>query len=260
MFINEENYTAAIEQAALRYGTYPNDFYKGCEKDPGTVQKPALLIPFKSVFKPIPRDRWKQLILDQRGTFLKDLYRHKLPIHNQGHTPLCWAHATVRAAEYSAVHAGQAPRTLSAEHLAYKVTGGRMRGGYPSEAIEELAKTGTCEQHLWPLNSFIPPADRQLLARDARQHVTLAWLKLSDWDDQITAGFRRLPVAIGLRWWGHAVCQTGPCILPDGTVGIDFDNSWDSDWGDNGTGQLTERRGTADLSAVCPLAVTWDPD
>jgi hypothetical protein len=77
-------------------------------------------------------------------------------------------------------------------------------------------------------------------------------------DEVITCLLNRVPVAAGLDWWGHLVCFLDPVILPDGSVGVLFQNSWGVDWptpGANGLACLTESRGTPD-GAAAPVIVT----
>ncbi len=61
----------------------------------------------------------------------------------------------------------------------------------------------------------------------------------------------RMPVSIGLDWWGHQVMLTDPIVFPDGSFGVMFRNSWGNDWPQQGAGgwsTLTERKSQPDGS------------
>lgn len=216
--------------------------------------------PCSSILKRIPRDHWPDLIRKGKGRWLSDIRGRQLKPHDQGSTPLCWAHGSVRAIEINRLYGGQKPLLLSAEQVAYFATKGRMRGGSPDEAMQILQERGTCHQEYWPLNSFnIRQAD-QRAETDCEEHKLLDWLDIENFDDQMTCALNRIAVPIGLRWWGHLVCQLDPIMFDDGTFGIGIDNSWGEDWGDWGYGILHESKGTADLGAFAPIAQTFSND
>lgn len=210
-----------------------------------------------SIIQPIPRSLWPQLIATGKGTFLHDLTRDKLPPHDQGSTNYCWAHGSVRAAEVTRVFEGQSPQILSAESVAVPITGGQNRGGYPEEALTQLIAYGAAEQSYWPLN------DRNIhhavdgWQANALNYRILQWVDVDSFDMQMTLGLMRIPVAIGLGWWGHLVCQLDPVQLDNGQFGIGCDNSWGPDYGDNGYFILEESRATADLGAFAAIANTF---
>jgi len=205
----------------------------------------------------VPRSEWERLIDEGKGNWLSDIRGRKIKPHNQGRTPLCWMHGSVRAMEVLRLYEGQLPKLLSAECAAKQITGGRMRGGMPEEALQHLRMVGTCEQNLWPLNSFDVNLADPSWKEDQHRHRILEWLDVENFDDQMTLALNRIPVAIGLRWWGHLVCQLDPVYLGSGVFGIGIDNSWDTTWGDWGYGILTEKYGTADLGAFAPISETF---
>ena len=209
------------------------------------------------LFPLIPRSEWKKLIEEDAGPWLHDLTKDVLPPHDQGATNYCWAHGSVRAIEALRVYQGQDPEILSAESVAVPVTGGRNRGGSGDEALTRLLSHGACHQSYWPNNDLNIKHAVEGWIEDALNHVTLAWLDVASWEEQITLALHRIPIAIGLRWWRHLVCQLDPVILPDGEVGIGFDNSWGSDYGENGYAYLDEKHGTADFSAFAPISESF---
>ena len=257
LIVTADNAADQIELARCRAGLAPGQRYRGCLRRTTRYGRQPGFIKAANVFPRIPREQWKDLIIEGKGTFLGDLTRPVLAPHDQGDTNYCWAHGCVRAVEALRVYEGQAPMILSAESIAVPITSGRNRAGTAAEALRQLADQGACKQSLWPLNERdVRLADpRWMLER--QNHVVLNWMDLEDFDDQITLALHRIPVPIGLDWWGHEVCQLDPVILPDGSVGIGCDNSWGADYGDNGYFLLDEAHGTSDLGAFAPISETW---
>jgi hypothetical protein len=226
---------------------------------PFTTTKGAskYLKPTTDLFPTIQREDWRAIITTAGRTTLTELRKDVLPPHDQGPTNYCWAHGVNRAVEVQRLYQGLTPTLLAAESIAVPITGGRNRGGGAGEAIDQYAKVGACRQTLWPQN------DRNILhakdgwAEDRKNHRVLQWLKVNTWEEQITLALHRIPVAIGLDWWNHLVCQLDAVILPNGQIGIGIDNSWGPDWGQNGYGILDEKHGRATLGAVAPYQVTW---
>lgn len=215
------------------------------------------VVPSSFIFPRIPRSEWRQLIFDGQGTFLGDLTKDILPPHYQGHTNYCWAHGSVRAVESLRVYEAQSPIILSAESVAVPITGGVNRGGSPDEALEQLRKFGACDQTYWPLNDLNQRHAKVGWDQERFNHIINTWVDVENFDDQMTLAFHRIPIAIGLGWWGHLVCQLNPIYLGNDKFGIEFDNSWGPDYGENGRGVLDEDHGTADLGAFAPLSETF---
>jgi len=213
--------------------------------------------PSSFLFPRIPRTKWKQLIIEGQGTWIGDLTRSVLPPHDQGRTNYCWAHGSVRAIEALRVYEGQEPLVLSAESIAVPITGGRNRGGSPDEALSRLRSHGACNQFYWPLNDLNIRHAKDGWEENALNHAILKWADVENFDDQMTLALHHIPVAIGLGWWGHLVCQLDPVILPDGNFGLGCDNSWGPDYGENGYFVLDEKHGRADLGAFAPLSATF---
>jgi hypothetical protein len=211
------------------------------------------------LIEPIPRSLWPQLIAAGAGNWLHDLTRHHLPPHDQGDTKYCWAHGSVRALETLRVFEGQEPEILSAESVAVPVTGGQNRGGYPEEALDRLICHGACQQNLWPKNDRDISHALPGWEDDGLNHRVIRWLDVDGFAMQMTCAILRIPVAIGLRWWHHLVCQLDPIHLPDGRFGLGCDNSWGADYGDNGYFILAEEKATADLGAFAPISATFEP-
>lgn len=241
-------------------GCLPRKIPYGCIKG---VQPSSFLFPR------IPRSEWRDRIREGKGTFLGDLTRKVLSPHDQGLTNYCWAHGSVRGLEALRVFQGQKPLILSAESVAVPVTGGRNRGGSPDEALERLMSHGCCEQSFWPNNDLNERHAKDGWLDNALSHVILRWADVENFDDQATLALHRVPVPIGLGWWGHLVCQLDLVYLDDikeldhfvrasDQFGIGFDNSWGADYGENGYAYLDEKHATADLGAFAPISGTFD--
>jgi hypothetical protein len=213
----------------------------------------------EEIIEPIPRSKWKQLILEGQGTFIHDRCKPVLPPSDQNGTNYCWAHAAVRAFTTFRVIRGHDPRRLSAASVAVPITGGRNIGGYPEKAIMQLRASGACELDLWPDDQRRAPKDVLAMNASAMRNRIIRWIDVRTWEMQVTCAFLRIPLAIGLNWWGHAVCQLDPVILSNGDVGIGIDNSWGADWSEYGYGTLDEEHGTSDMGAFGPTAEGWSP-
>jgi hypothetical protein len=257
IILNDKDASLAIRDASIRIGGRGGPDYKGCLPRitpyglcPGTLKS-------KDIFPRIPRHLWPQMIREGNGTFLQDLTKDTLPVHDQNGFSLCWMHGSVRALELVKIYEGQTPELLSAECAAFMVTGGRDRGGFPEEALDQLRTKGTCSENLWPRNSLNDKSAKDGWQSELPYNVILDWMDVENWDDQMTLALNRIPVPIGLGWWGHLVCQLGPALGPNDEPVIVFDNSWGQDWGDNGRGMLNEAKGTADLGAFAPISATF---
>lgn len=208
--------------------------------------------------KPIPRSQWKTAIAAGAGSFLHDLCKDVLPPHNQGQTNYCWAHGSVRAVEALRVFQGQKAEILSAESIAVPITGGRNIGGYAEDALDRISEFGACEQTFWPQNDRNERHATDGWETNALNHRVVRWVEVDSYDLQITLGLMRIPVALGLDWWGHLVCQMDPVIMSDGSVGIGIDNSWGKDYGDNGYGLLDEASGTGSAGCWAPITTNFE--
>ncbi len=251
--IDESNYIEAIAEHCNRVEESETLTKAGCLPRRTEYGSIAHVPKASEIIKPIPRNQWADLIKEGKGTFLHDLTKDKLPPHDQGSTNYCWAHGFVRSAEILRVFEGQPPLILSAESVAVPLTGGRNRGGYPEEALHQMRNYGACDQDYWPHNDRNERHAKTGWEVDAMKHRIIRWCDVDGFDMQMTLALLRIPVAIGLSWWGHLVCQLDPIHFGGNKFGFGCDNSWGKNYGDNGHFELTERRGTADLGAIAPL-------
>lgn len=178
-----------------------------------------------------------------------------LKIMNQKQTPLCWMFGNVRQVMIAMVRTGQPIIPQSPASLAYKITGGRYRGGYNGEAIEGLAEIGTVPTEFWDDTSFSRSLDTP--ENDARRTKwALEWVEpeTGNLDHLYTLIDEGFTLGLGLNWWGHLVCATDLSLAPNGDILTDIDNSWNDTWGDRGRGSLTPKKSQGDMVALRAIA------
>ena len=214
----------------------------------------------KPVNGTIPRSEWVNRIKAGQGNFLSDLVKQQgMKAKSQGRLNYCWVFGSVRALEVQRAVQGFAFEDLSPESVGGPVKGWRNAGGYAGEAFDQLEHFGACEStYMDGPNSLNPRAWKSGWQANALTHEVADWYDIgTSYDEVITCLLRRIPVSAGLDWWGHLVCFLDPIILPDGSVGVLFQNSWGTDWptaGANGFATLTERKATPD-GAAAPIIV-----
>jgi hypothetical protein len=234
--------------------------YKGWQRP----DRPHAFRGARPVGRTIRRELWHDLITAGQGSFLSDLVKNRgIKAKDQNGLGYCWVYGSTRAVEVERAIAGLPLLDLSPESVGGPCTGWRDEGGYASEAFEQLQNYGACE------SSFMDAPHSLHVGRwqsgwqaNAALHESVDWYEIDGqdsniFDEVITCLLNRTPVAAGLDWWGHLVCFLDPVILPDGSVGALFQNSWGVDWptpGANGFAVLTESRATPD-GAAAPIVV-----
>jgi hypothetical protein len=268
LIITNDNYLKAIHdrlerlEIPRRFKTYISPqalgaLDAGCKPRVASHGSLSFAPPAAERIQIIPRALWPDLIKAGAGRWLHDLTKDKLPPHDQGSTNYCWAHGSVRTAEILRVYEAQQPLILSAESVAVPITGGRNRGGTPEEALIRLVAKGACRQELWPPNDRNQSHAAPGWETDAANQRITQWLDVDRFAMQMTLALLRIPVAIGLGWWGHLVCQLDPLWYGGDDFGIGCDNSWGPDYGDNGYFEIAEERAYADLGAFAPLSANF---
>lgn len=245
----------------------------------------------RPIVRTIPRSEWKDRIRAGQGSFLSDLLKQQgIRAKDQNGLGYCWVYGSTRTVEVRRATMGLPFHDLSPESVGGPCTGWRNEGGYASEAFQQPQDAGACESAYMDCpHSLRVKRWKPGWQQNARLHEAVQWYEIggseawsrehgagslqscslpstprsplpapSSFDDVITCLLNRIPVAAGLDWWGHLVCFLDPVILPDGSVGVLFQNSWGVDWpaaGANGLACLTEDRGTPD-GAAAPVIVT----
>jgi len=244
-------------EAAVRSKRDVPFLYSGCLKPRIIPMRGAVIEPWPAYLPIVPREQWPDLIKSGAGSFLQDMRRDILPVHNQGSTNRCWAHGSVRALELLRLWECQSPLLLSPDSVAYPIEGTRDRGGWPEDACLQLANSGACPQTSWPEAELSPRNAAKDWKDQALNHVLLKWVFVSTWEQQMTCALRRIPVATVIPWWNHLVCFTGPALDEDGVPVIWFDNSWDPSWGEDGSALMDEKSGTTVVGSFAAISETF---
>lgn len=178
-----------------------------------------------------------------------------VPILHQGTTPLCWMFGNVRQVLIAMARTGQPIVPQSPASLAYKITGGRFRGGYNGEAIAGLANIGTVPTKFWPDISFEKKYDTA--ANNARRTKwALEWIELErgNLDQLYTVIDDGFTVGMALPWWRHIVCGEDLSLAANGDILTDFGNSHGMQFGDRGHGSFTPKKAVGDYIALRAIA------
>lgn len=234
-------------------GRVPRDFAK----------EPFGSLPFAGPFDLplIPRSEWSERIeaIERSKSRLTDLCDVLgVKVKNQQQTNYCWINAPVHCLEIIRAVQGQKYVELSPASVGAKIKGFRNEGGWGTEGLRYLVDHGCVPTSLWPANAIDRKYDNHE-ADAARAHYQVdEWYDLQprSFVQLMTCLFHRFPVAIGLNWWGHEVTAMNPVKL-DGSdrFGVTIDNSWGTDWGENGRSVLSESKATPD-DAVAPRVGT----
>lgn len=189
-------------------------------------------------------------ILDSRG----------VPVKDQNGLPYCWIYSCVHTVEIAYSLQGEGYVPLSATAAGTLITGGVSRGGFGAEGIDFLANRGTCRESDWPEHRIDMRYHNAQVDAMAQQNIISDWGELpsGNLDQLVAAVLNNFPVTIGLSWWGHQVTIIDLVLLPGDVIGFVFNNSWSSQWGDNGRGVLTPNKARGDM--FYPISVRPRPD
>lgn len=204
----------------------------------------------------IPRSEWRDRIEEKERTKsgIKAMLKLAgIPVKNQQRTNYCWANGPVYMVEIWRAIQGLPYVSLSPASVAAVIKNFQNRGGWGSEAIRFLAEHGAAPSDLWPDAAI----DRRYKTVESDRHradyQADKWLELRprNFDQLVTCLLSDMPVGIGLNWWRHYVTATGAVIVNDSrdiesAVGVEYDNSWGMNYGDEGRGVLAGTRKLAD--------------
>ena len=176
---------------------------------------------------------------------------------NQGNTNYCWINATTQNVHYIRAMQGLKHVPLSPASVGAKIKNFKNQGGWGSQGLEYIIKHGLVPQSLWPPNAISRQYDTPEADAERKKYSVLEWWELrpGSFDELATCLLLGYPVSVGYNWWGHQVlaCQL---VVQGGDFLIDIDNSW-GNWGDEGHGLLTERKGTPDDAVVARVGTQF---
>lgn len=206
----------------------------------------------------IPKSEWQDRIKEmefQKSRISDWCDQAGLKVLNQGQTNFCWANAPVHCVEIIRVMMNQPAVKLSPASVACKVNGFRNEGNWAGNALGYMVQNGVVPADLWPENAIDKQFDKAENWKAAGDFKLTNWWELQprNMDELVSCLLRRIPVAIGLNWWGHEVTAVD-AVWVNGGVAIRIDNSWGETWGDKGRGILSGSKMYAD-DAFAPVAV-----
>lgn len=201
----------------------------------------------------IDRDEWPALIeyMEKTKSRLSDIRRRgkygtRMPSCDQNGTNYCWIHGVTSAMYLVRAIQSQPYVRLSPASVGSKVTGFRNVGGWGTKGLKYVIEHGMVPEELWPANKISRQYDTEEAWTEAKKYRVTEWYDVpsGSFDKLMTCLFYRLPVAIGLSWWGHLICAMDPVLLSRAPFrfGCRIWNSWGDGWGEAGESVLTESR------------------
>jgi len=241
ILITDANYHAYCGLPQVGYGYVPRDWLRYPE---GTFAAPFPL-------PTIPRYEWTDRIeaLDKTDGWPKDSkFLSGFDSLNQGNTNYCWINAPIQGMHYARASVGLKHIPLSPASVGAKIKNFRNVGGWGSEGLEYLIKHGAVPQSLWPANAIDRRYDTPEADAARADYMATEWWEMRnrDFSQLVSSLIYGFAVPIGLNWWSHEVLACRVYAVGSDEYEIDIDNSWGTNWGDNGHGRLSQSKATAD--------------
>jgi hypothetical protein len=210
----------------------------------------------------IPRSEWKDRIADgeRTQTFLSHLLaRAGVPCLDQDGLPYCHAFSPAAAMMGLRAYHNLSFVLLSAGSIGGPATGYTPRGATIEDDLQVIVERGAASVAFVPMMQVSRAGWKPGAEENALLHRVAEWYDLGGtgrmFDEVITLLLRRIPVCVGLNWWGHAVTYCDPVVTSSGRFGVRFRNSWGPDYGEDGYAILEEGKGTPD-DAYAPRVMT----
>lgn len=263
IIFDESNYKLLLPDAS---GSVPANRGGGESRVCALAPKPkgaklTCVMPFADTGIPlVPRSQWAERIaaMERTKTRLSDIYkRQKLPVQNQNGFGWCHAYSPVNAIMLLRAIQNQPYKRLSEASVAGPVTNWRNEGAWIGQDLEQITRVGCAEWEMVPEFCTNSRKAKEGWEENAAQYCVVEWAELPsrNFDAVMACLFARLPVCVGLNWWGHAVTYHDPIKTPSG-YGVRFLNSWSGDYEDGGWGMLAEGRANPD-EAYAPISIKW---
>lgn len=230
--------------------------YRGMFRSAASAAETTVAFPAANL---IPRHEWQARAeeMKERKSRVSDICDAAgLSIANQAQTKFCWAFAPVRNLEVIRVIQNQPMVRLSPASVACKINGFKNNGGWGEDALQYLLEHGAVPSSQWPATAIDRKYDTPANETAAKSYRVTEWWRLEprNHDQLVSCLLMRIPVAVGLNFWGHEVLATDP-IWRNGGIDIGFDNSWSDTWGDRGRGILAGNKRFADDAVAARVAV-----
>jgi hypothetical protein len=206
-------------------------------------------MPFSAKFSlpKIPRSEWPSRIeeMEKTKTRLSDTRQEQgiRPLDQNG-TLYCWINAVVGALEVVRARMGEPYVKLSPASVGAPIKNYSNNGGWGGEGLSYIVKNGVSAVEYWPANAISRKYDTAESRANRELHKITDWLDLPsrDFDAVMACLFRRIPVAVGLDWWGHEIYLLDPLVFGADDFGARFANSWGEKYGDKGLNTLHESK------------------
>lgn len=203
------------------------------ERGGGEYEYGSVADPFPSQLL-IARSEWQariQEIQANQSAISDQIKLAGLPPKNQAQTLFCWGNAPTHCLEINRVQQNQPMVILSPASVCAQINGFKNKGGWGKQALQWISDNGVVPVDQWPANAIdrkYATAENKTLALDYR---TDEWIELApnNLDQMVSLLLRRIPIAVGLSWWGHEVTFVDALWI-DGAIAIRGRNSWGADW------------------------------
>ena len=219
---------------------------------------------------PFTRDQIKGLLFEQR--------RPDVPILDQNGQGACVAYAHTTAAMLLRASTNAPYVALSPNWLYTEINGGFDGGANAGDAINTLSTLGIATAATVPGRPIRPKGVSTAAVTEAARFKLGGYVKLASIEEVWTAIYMRKPVTLDVaagaryntdstgtiaylgRGTNHEQCAFGGLRLgADGRIQFLDINSWNTTWGQNGTGWLTEDHITASQMLYAPWWMAEDP-
>lgn len=202
----------------------PNGKKTGCLP---RTSRPGEVCPlFREYIDVIPQEEWKEYV----GKI--DLRDHVNHIKDQDGVGSCATESTAQGVEVSRDFAGFEWVRLNPWFIYYHTSGGTDRGSSIDDNLRFVRENGVVPESVWPRSKGWRTKPSEEAYEAALNFTIEEFFDLSSIAEAGTALLKGFPVVFG--WEGHSVLYTSVITRRKG----EYANSWDSDWGDEGFGEL----------------------
>lgn len=193
---------------------------------------------------------WDDAIREQerdRSTIQDLCNEFNSPVKWQKSTNYCWIFGCIRCLEIVRLRETAQVYSLSPASCGARIKNFWNQGGYAAEGLRGLQEMGCNLSEDWPDAAISRRYLTDENIESAKRNIVLEAAHVRTWKQLGSSVIAGYPVAVGYNWWRHLVAGTR-IFLKSHDLGID--NSWGTQWGDNGRGTLSGRRKHPDGAIV----------